>query len=71
MTLKLYTLRGKVTGSLYYAEAHTKNHAAQQLGIRPSLLILERSQKVKTEGVQLVQDPSISSNTVPYHSPRQ
>jgi len=71
MTLKLYTLRGKMSGTLYYAEAHTKNQAAQQLGIRPSLLTLERSQKFKPEGVQLVQDLSISSNTVPYHSPRQ
>ena len=71
MTLKLYTLRGKVTGRLYYAIAHTKNHAAQQLDIRPSLLILERTETMPPEGVQLVQDPSISRHTAQYHSPRK
>ena len=71
MTLKLYTLRGKLTGSLYYARAHTKNQAAQQLGIRPSLLILERSEVIKPQGAQLVQDPSISRHTAQYHSPRK
>lgn len=71
MTLKLYTLRGRITRTLYYAEAHTKNHAAQILKIKPSLLIIERTQKITPPGTQLVQDPSISPHTAQYHSPRK
>jgi len=69
VTLKRYTLRGKLTGRLYYAEAHTKNHAAYHLGIKPSLLIIERTQLIPPYRVQLGQDPSISSHTVRYSKP--
>lgn len=65
MTLKLYTLTGKVTGTLYYAEAHTKNHAAQKLGIKPSLLIVERSQKLPVQTTLDQAISSISTNTAP------
>jgi len=71
MPLKLYTLRGKHTSRLYYATGHTKNQACKELGISPKQLILERSEVLPPEGVQLCQDPFISSNTVPYQSPRK
>lgn len=71
MVLKLYTLRGKITGALYTEEGHTKNQAAQRLGIKPSLLIIMRSHIVKPHGTQLDQDPSISPHTAQYHSPRK
>ena len=69
MPLKLYTLRGKHTGRLYYATGFTMFQAAREIGISVKSLILERSELLPEKGVQLKYDTSISSNTVPYHSP--
>lgn len=71
MPLMLYTLRGKHTGRFYYATGFTMAQAAKELGISPKSLILERSEVMPPKGVQILQEPSISSNTVPYHSQRK
>lgn len=69
MPLKLYTLRGKHSRRIYYATGHTMLQAARQIGISPRSLILERSEVIPPEAVQLHQDPSISSHTVRYTKP--
>lgn len=49
MTLKLYTLRGKHSGRLYYATGHTMLQAAREIGISPRHLILERSEEMPVQ----------------------
>lgn len=64
MTVKLYTVRGKFTGRLYYATGHTFYQACHEIGVRPRHLILERSENLPAkkpdletiQGVQLPQD---------------
>ena len=63
MTLKLYTLRGKHSGRLYYATGHTKVQAARELKIAPRDLILERSEVLPAQAQLTLEPPTISSNT--------
>lgn len=48
MTLRLYTFRGRNTGTAYEATGHNIYEAARKLGIKPSLLILIQSKKTTT-----------------------
>lgn len=61
MTLKLYTLRGRHSGRLYYATGFNMLQAAREIKISPRDLILERSEvipvqtKMREDGVQINQ----------------
>lgn len=44
MTLKLFTFRGRFSGRVHYGTGHTLSQAAKEVGIKPSHLILERSE---------------------------
>lgn len=71
MTLKLFTLRGKHSGRLYYATGHNFIQACHEISISPNDLILERTEIMPAQTALDIQEPTISSNTVPYHSQRK
>jgi len=59
MTMKLYTCRGKHTGRTYYGTGHSLNQAAREIGVKPSHLILLRSEKMPLQIV--TEEPQLNS----------
>ncbi|MBA7536656.1 hypothetical protein ES705_28920 [subsurface metagenome] len=65
MPLKLYTLRGKHSGRLYYSTGANFWQACRELQISSKDLILERSEVLPVQTTLGQQLKIISSNTAP------